>query len=736
MQTNVQPLIEPCPEAMRLHLEHLFGGFLDGCHDGLIEIAYTDAQDHKLRHARLFGTDEIDEAAEFAAQQNKIPQQNVYVGAALRKADALRDKRASDTDILCLPAYYADLDESGTAQLAKQRYRGCPPTLVVITGRKPHIRAQLWWRQEIPERDHLRMRQQTSALAIALGGDRTVVNPSRVMRLAGSIAWPVKENRVLERTELQTFSDGRPLSYAEGQLAKAFPYVSSNTLPTGTTPTLNIGSTDPLSVASILQNIRSGAQWHNNLLRLVGHWVARGWSDAEILTAAESLTLPPYRIEQTRREAGQMILGARAKWAVKDPDNKVEDNTVAPLVPEFLCELNIALLPKRHWILGRSLLRGYLSLLVAPPGVGKSTFSLMQAIAICIGMMLTGQSVYESGKVWVHNNEDDRDELKRRIAAILQHYSIPFASIKDSLAVTSGADRPFMAAKKDQAGRVIRQPDIEACIAQIKAHNIKLFIVDPFIETHEVEENSNEEIKIVAQLYREIAQKADCAVLLVHHTSKPQQGSSDGHAGSMHTARGASALVGVARIVQTLFGMSARDAEKLGIDDKDRHLYIRLDDAKANLSLASPTALWFKRIGITIANGDEVGVLEPVDFSAAVAKAVDEEQGLHKTIIACLLVKISEQEISLNAAAKILAWGEDTRFHKYRETDAKGYHKATRPLREAIAFACRANITIASANDTQGFTLDSSVRPARLKRFRIPFNPLSQPEFMEDDHAE
>ena len=41
---------------MRQQLEHLFGGNLDGCHDGLIEIAYTDANDGKLKHARLFGT--------------------------------------------------------------------------------------------------------------------------------------------------------------------------------------------------------------------------------------------------------------------------------------------------------------------------------------------------------------------------------------------------------------------------------------------------------------------------------------------------------------------------------------------------------------------------------------------------------------------------------------------------------------------------------------------------------
>jgi hypothetical protein len=58
--------------------------------------------------------------------------------------------------------------------------------------------------------------------------------------------------------------------------------------------------------------------------------------------------------------------------------------------------------------------------------------------------------------------------------------------------------------------------------------------------------------------------------------------------------------------------MSERDAEKLGLAPDDRHRWVRLDDAKANLSL-SESAKWFRRESVTIANGDEVGVLVPGD---------------------------------------------------------------------------------------------------------------------------
>ena len=43
------------------------------------------------------------------------------------------------------------------------------------------------------------------------------------MRLGGSVAWPVKPDRIVERTEFLTFDDGRPRVYLPGQLARAFP---------------------------------------------------------------------------------------------------------------------------------------------------------------------------------------------------------------------------------------------------------------------------------------------------------------------------------------------------------------------------------------------------------------------------------------------------------------------------------------------------------------------------------
>jgi hypothetical protein len=213
-----------------------------------------------------------------------------------------------------------------------------------------------------------------------------------------------------------------------------------------------------VTVEACLDAIRAGDHWHDHLVRLTGHWIARGWSDAEILTATEALTLPGYTVDQTRRDVARMIEGGRAKWNIPNPEHQVADPValLPPLAPDFLEQLSVSMLPRRRWVLEGMLLRGNVTVEVAPPGAGKSTLAIQQAIAVITGRPITGHQVHEQTKVWVYNNEDDRDEVKRRLAAVLQRWDVPFALIRGQLALNSGADRPLLVAKADRAGNVIQ----------------------------------------------------------------------------------------------------------------------------------------------------------------------------------------------------------------------------------------------------------------------------------------
>ncbi|MCA3582426.1 MAG: AAA family ATPase [Methylocystis sp.] len=629
--------IQPDPTAMLRHVELVFGGGFDGALDGLVELAWTDPATGSLRNAQMFGTDQLEELVECAAELNRTERCNVYVGAALRKPGTALAKRTADSDFHSAPFAWADIDDDCVeAAIKAAKAAGVPATMTVVTGRHPHMRAQFWWRLVDAERDGAAIKALCSSIGLALGGDSTVSNPGRVLRLGGSIAWPLKPGRVEEATEVHIPEDDRPPAYWASALAQAFaapaplfqnaPPASEPSAPSMAPPTpkpleLPIGS---LSVEATLAAIQRNDHWHQNTVRLVGNWVARGLSNAEILSFAPALTIGSaadgrsYTPEQTRLQLNSMITGARRKWNLPNPVVTIDDKLPPPPIEiEWEDGASAAMIPRRRWLVGSFAIRGHLTVLVAPPGAGKSTLGIALAVAGVTGRgEIVGETVHETIKAWVWNNEDDRNELRRRLAAIMQQWNVAPADLYGKLGLNSGSERPLVIAKATKDGAVVRLPDIEAIIERVRLEGIGLLIVDPFVETHEVDENNNAQIKAVAAMWREVARRGDCAVVIVHHTGKPPSASPDAWTGSLSASRGASSLGGVARIMRTLFAMSQSDADKFGLDADERRLWVRLDDAKANLSLASGSARWFKRVSIIIANGEEVGALVPGDPAA------------------------------------------------------------------------------------------------------------------------
>jgi hypothetical protein len=218
----------PCRETMQQHVEHLFGGDLNGHHEGKIELAWTTSTPdksgrHRLSSAKLFPTDKLDELVDEAIGFNSIQGVNVYIGAWLRHPHTAPFGRCTDKDAWALTAAYVDLDDDGTTKAAKEKYGSDKPTFVTLTGTEPHGRAQLWWKLREPVTDHAQGEALIRGMSQALGGDETVCNPGRVMRLAGSIAWPHKPGRVTEKTERVPVKEpGAPTFRAE-QLQQKFP---------------------------------------------------------------------------------------------------------------------------------------------------------------------------------------------------------------------------------------------------------------------------------------------------------------------------------------------------------------------------------------------------------------------------------------------------------------------------------------------------------------------------------
>jgi hypothetical protein len=307
-------------------------------------------------------------------------------------------------------------------------------------------------------------------------------------------------------------------------------------------------------------------------------------------------------------------------------------------------------LPLRPWVIDTFACRGRITMLAGPGGVAKSTYTIMLAVALAAGRSdICGFPITTPQRVAIWNQEDDLDEMQRRIAAVMKKFDVQWEELEDEngkpmLCVNSGVDSPFYLGRRTPDGLIVPGKDIASAVAAIKELDVALLILDPLIEMHEAPENDNALMRQVMSNARNIAVQGACAVLIATHTKKPPQASSDGFAGEMDAARGASSQFGVVRIGETLFSASPKDAKEWRFDGS--HLdYVRLDSAKNNLAARRPHPIWFKREQVLIGaagdedGGEKVGVLRPVDVKRKeieiesdlleiIARTIDEDDDL------------------------------------------------------------------------------------------------------------
>ena len=251
----------------------------------------------------------------------------------------------------------------------------------------------------------------------------------------------------------------------------------------------------------------------------------------------------------------------------------------------------------RHWLYGRILIKGFVTVLIAPGGVGKTAWSLGSALSLSMGRGLIGEWVYQQQRVLCCNLEDPEEEFERRVAALRLHHQIPDRELEEQLFSISGRDRRLLIAALEDDRQTICYPDKTALTKLVKDQHIGVIIVDPFINCHELDENNNPHVNAAARAWAEIANDADCAVLLVHHTRK------GAIAGDAEGGRGAIALISASRAAFTLTSMTTQEADGFGISARDRRLHVRLDDAKVNNAPPSDKARWYRLASVPLGNG-------------------------------------------------------------------------------------------------------------------------------------
>jgi RecA-family ATPase len=332
---------------------------------------------------------------------------------------------------------------------------------------------------------------------------------------------------------------------------------------------------------------------------------------------ADRLPDKVHKLFERKRAEGwvaEIGFSAGGEFYVRTKERATAPKTDAPEAPlrvilRPFVPIDPATLPRRQFLYGKHFQRRVVSATIAPGGTGKTSLGNVEAVAMATGRNLLGEQPEERCKVWIHNGEDGRDELLRRIVAICQHHDIPQEELVGWLFLTSGTEMPLKIAngygdlKMDHAL-------IEELTRTILANEIDLVMLDPLVTLHGVNESDNAKMDAVIRVFTKIADTCDCSIDICHHTRKLSAAAvAAGTDLGVDDGRGASAVRDAVRQLRILNLMSLADAERLGIGELERLGYLRVDRGKSNTTKPANAATWRKFESVHLANDDDVGVV-------------------------------------------------------------------------------------------------------------------------------
>ena len=641
MAENVTPIFSPDTKDINAHIEFLYSGMTE-YEDGKFEL-------NNLISGQKYNLDEYDFATGYARTHNK--NQSIYIVPSLLNPDAEDTGRCGEKDFYAASVIWCDIDDKHDPENLKKLYSFCKPNRAVITATHPHRRIQLWWKLSEPLTDIDTLNEALLGVCQSLGGDLKVTKPCQPMRLAGTINYPnqkkLNNGRIIEKTTYHVIHENNvDIDF----FLKSYPVKNIDDIK----HSVVINPTEYKKVVAggafdIQEKIEDGRETfgYKMVFASINHLTAEYkrfptlqevyddvWPvySSKVKIRGESLEKDgrgsKFIIQKIKSQLRNFERGAYARYGlgnIKDiifnnsntglnqENPKIENSK--PLKATSIHDIDLDNISPREFLYGDIIARKYVSMIIAPSGVGKSIFSMQLAVSAASSKPWGDwTSKQQALNVWIYNNEEGNDELIRRLRAIMIENDLKKSDFKGNFYMDSGENQSITIAKLDKDGEnVIATPDYDSLISEIRDRKIDILIIDPFAETHAVSENSNDKIKIVTGLYRKIAFDTNCAVLLIHHARKGVENL----AGNAEAGRGGGAQIGVIRRAFTLAKMSKEEATDIGVQPEKRHWYVRFDDAKTNITAPAEKTTWFKFKSVSIGNGniiypegDSVGVLK------------------------------------------------------------------------------------------------------------------------------
>jgi hypothetical protein len=216
--------------------------------------------------------------------------------------------------------------------------------------------------------------------------------------------------------------------------------------------------------------------------------------------------------------------------------------------------------PKRQWLHGADLIRGAVTILVAPGGRAKSTWLLTCALACASGRQLLGSHVFGGPlRVLCLSTEDGMAELALRLRAAMKHYRLTDTDVPGLFVI--GADRwglPLLQAEGNRA--ILDSRGMEALTAELDHNKPDVLIIDPLINVMGgVNANDNAAAALLMNQLALLTSTRRISIALAHHTSKGRDLT------SAESAMGAASFINLARIALAIEPLDQKDAGKIGL---------------------------------------------------------------------------------------------------------------------------------------------------------------------------
>lgn len=492
-----------------------------------------------------YAPDWIDDAVDQIADMNARGR-NCYAVRNPIRANATGS--ATDKDILAAFFLWADCDDPAAAGNV-YRFDGPKWSAAVTTGTKPSVRAHVYWELETPCTDLSEWHDMQATIAAHFGSDSSVINPSRIMRIGGTVSWPFRKKQergyVVELTTIRTAYDDSRTPVTIDQMRRVFssrtpakplqPSLSAQATPTGARFEIDTGAA-PQSLDRERATIQalSGQEWHNAVIRLVGSYVAKGLSDTEIHALTQPLTLPGYTTEQTAREVQTAIDGARRKGWTPEPQyadpramtipapqaaapEPSFDAPKRPLALEWFDDIQPSL--SSPYIVKGILDHGTMSVVYGPSNSGKTFWAMDLTYAVAIGAPWRGRRVKQTAVLYLA--AEGGKGVINRASALKQTHGV--------------CDVPF-AVKRAGLDLLHEQADLQhiydlAAEVMARKPGLPLMIVVDTLSRIMAggDENSAADMTALIRNLDAIREATGAHVMVIHHTGKDTARGARGH---------------------------------------------------------------------------------------------------------------------------------------------------------------------------------------------------------------